>query len=154
MGMSPALAVFVEHLDDAEVGEMKFRHRAELAARGWPAEGATHGVVAWRLVLVSLAARGGYGEASAVADAASVLPAAVWLAARARWRMRSARQRALMPEFMRARAAAKAWDETCVALVARLAVLGNALTSSVDEMMVQAAVACGTMTAAGVKLKK
>lgn len=150
--MSPAMSVLVESLDDAEVGEQKFQLRRELARRGWPAEAATHGVVAWRRVLTTLAFRGGFASTTAVGEAAELLAPAVWLCARARWRVRSARQRGLVPELKRARCAAMEWDAVAIGLLARLAVLGTPLVRTVDEMAVQAAMACGVC--GGVKLKK
>lgn len=148
MCMSPAMSVLVESLDDAEVGELKFRHRKELAERGWPAEAATHGVIAWQLVLASLAERNGFGRSTAVGDAVAMLPSAVWLCARARWRVRSARQRGLV-----ARCAAMEWDLVATALALRVAAaLGAPAVRTLDEMAVQAAMACGVC--GGVKLKK
>lgn len=153
MCMSPAMSVLVESLDDAEVGELKFRHRKELAERGWPAEAATHGVIAWQLVLASLAERNGFGRSTAVGDAVAMLPSAVWLCARARWRVRSARQRGLVPELQVARCAAMEWDLVATALALRVAAaLGAPAVRTLDEMAVQAAMACGVC--GGVKLKK
>lgn len=154
MCMSPAMSVLVESLDDAKVGELKFRHRKELAERGWPAEAATHGVIAWQLVLASLAERNGFGRSTAVGDAVAMLPSAVWLCARARWRVRvrSARQRGLVPELQVARCAAMEWDLVATALALRVAAaLGAPAVRTLDEMAVQAAMACGVC---GVKLKK
>lgn len=155
MCMSPAMSVLVESLDDDEVGELKFRHRKELAERGWPAEAATHGVIAWQLVLASLAERNGFGRSTAVGDAVAMLPSAVWLCARARWRVRSARQRGLVPELQVARCAAMEWDLVATALALRVAAaLGEPAVRTLDEMAVQAAMACGVCGGGGVKLKK